>query len=317
MANNKKLKVFIDGQHGTVGLQIRERLKDRPELQIIEIENSLKKDIEEKRKILNQSDIVFLCLPDAVAKESVSLITNPDVKVLDGSTAHRIDNKWVYGIPELNKTQRSTIRESKRITVPGCYASGFILPMHPLVSKGIVPSDYPVSTYAITGYSGGGKEMIASYKENKDSEDYSCRPKNLNLTHKHLPEMQKYGLLDNKPIFTPIVGNFYKGMLVFIPLYKNLLQKNLNQTNLIEFYKEYYKDENFINIFDKELIKTIDSDFISPGSNNNTNNLDILVFENDEQFLIVSRLDNLGKGASGAAVQNMNLLIDVPENTGL
>lgn len=313
-----KKSVFIDGQYGTTGLKIHSRLNKRDDIKIVDIPEHLKKDLKQKEKILNNVDIVFLCLPDDAAKASVSLIKNDKVIVLDPSTAHRTSVDWVYGIPELNKNQRNKISKSKRISVPGCYATGFNICMHPLVTNGIVPSDYPVSCYSITGYSGGGKQMIHDYENKKNNiQEISCRPKNLNLAHKHLPEMKMYGLLDKTPIFTPIVGNFYQGILVFIPLHKSLLLKNFNQINLINFYKNYYKGEQFIKIFDKDKIKNIDDGFISPTDCNNSNNLDILIFENSESILIVTRFDNLGKGASGAAVQNMNIIIGVPENKGL
>ncbi|MGL1891581.1 MAG: N-acetyl-gamma-glutamyl-phosphate reductase [Spirochaetaceae bacterium] len=311
----KQKLVFIDGQFGTVGLQIRNRLKNRKELKLIEISESLKKDITEKKRILNSVDIVFLCLPDEASKQSVSLITNIDVIVLDGSTAFRTDADWVYGIPELHKKQRGNIKRSKRISVPGCYATGFNTLLHPLVKSKILDPDYPVTSYSITGYSGGGTSMIKEYEENSNNDLYSARPKNLDLNHKHLPEMQKYSLLNNRPIFTPIVGKFYNGMLVFIPIYKKLLlNKNID---LIDFYTTYYKDENFINVLQHKEIQDINSDFISPLECNGTNRLDILTFETEDQILLVARLDNLGKGASGAAVQCLNIVLGIDEETGL
>ncbi len=309
--------MFIDGQHGTVGLKIRERLAQRDDIDILEIDSSLRKDRKEKQRLLNEADIVFLCLPDDAARESVSLVTEPHVRILDGSTAHRTHADWAYGIPELHPGQRDLIRQSHRITVPGCYATGFNMLLHPLVSRGIVPSSYQVSTYAITGYSGGGKQMIADFSANGHLPEWAARPKNLNLRHKHLPEMHLYSLLDKAPLFSPIVANFYNGMLVFVPLYKELLLKKWGQAELIAFYQEYYQDEGFLRIIDKPALDSINAEFLSATTCNDSNDLEILVFENDNQIMLVSRLDNLGKGASGAAVQNMNILLGVPENTGL
>lgn len=311
----KVKKVFIDGQYGTVGLQIHDRLKSRKDLEIVKIEEALKKDISEKKRVLNSVDIVFLCLPDEASKESVSLITNENVVVIDGSTAHRTDDNWTFGLPELYQGHRDKIQQSKRISVPGCYSTGFNLLLHPLIREGVLDNSYPVSTYAITGYSGGGNQMISDFQANSDDISYTARPKNLNLKHKHLPEMKKYSMLKHSPIFTPIVGNFYNGMLVFIPIHKSYLKKE--KLNLLEFYSIYYRDETFIHVLEQDLIDKIDSNFISPIDCNGTNNLDIMVFESDEQLLLVSRLDNLGKGASGAAVQCLNIILGVDEDTAL
>lgn len=308
-------RVFIDGQYGTVGLQIHDRLKNRNDLEIVKIEESLKKDLNEKKRILNSVDIVFLCLPDEASKESVSLITNDNVVVLDGSTAHRTNDDWTFGLPELYKGHRDKLKRSKRISVPGCYSTGFNLLLHPLVRSGIIEDNYPVTTYAITGYSGGGNKMITDFQQNQDNPSYTARPKNLNLCHKHLPEMKKYSMLKNRPIFTPIVGNFYNGMLVFIPIHKSYLKDQ--NIKLIDFYTDYYKDESFIHVLQQDNIDEIDSNFISAIDCNGSNNLDIMVFESDEQLLLVSRLDNLGKGASGAAVQCLNIVLGIDESTGL
>jgi N-acetyl-gamma-glutamyl-phosphate reductase len=313
-----KKTVFIDGQHGTTGLKIHDRLKSRDDLELIEIPLDLKKDLKHKSKIINEVDVVFLCLPDDAAKESVSLIRNENVRVLDPSTAHRTASDWVYGIPELNPEQRGKIRVSKRVSVPGCYATGFNMCMHPLVSKGIVPHDYPVSCYSITGYSGGGKQMIQAFENSgNSSQEICCRPKNLNLAHKHLPEMHRYGLLKHEPIFTPIVGNFYRGMLVFIPLYSQLLSSAKSGDEVRSLFQEYYKGEQFVRVALKSEIEDIGDGFVSPIGCNDTNNIDIFVFTRNGHILLVARLDNLGKGASGAAVQNMNIMIGASEDKGL
>lgn len=308
-------KVFIDGHYGTVGLQIYDRLKNRKDLKIIKIDESQKKNINIKREIINSVDIVFLCLPDDAAKESVSLITNKSVIVIDGSTAHRTNSGWVYGIPELYKEQRDNIKSSKRISVPGCYATGFNILLHPLTRSGIISNDSFISSYAITGYSGGGNSMIDEYRLNRDNTSYSARPKNLDLKHKHLPEMKKFLLLDNEPIFIPIVGSFYNGMLVFVPLHKSLI-KNRN-IDLRDFYTSYYSEELFNNVVKREEINSISADFVAPTSCNGTNNLEIMVFEDEDKILLVARLDNLGKGASGAAVQCLNIVLGIDETTDL
>jgi N-acetyl-gamma-glutamyl-phosphate reductase len=313
-----KKKVFIDGSHGTTGLKIHERLAARGDIELITIPVERRKDSEAKRACLNSADIVFLCLPDDAARESVSLITNPAVQVLDASTAHRTAEGWAYGIPELNPGQRAAIKSGGRVSVPGCYASGFCAALHPLVSKGILPPDYPVSSYAITGYSGGGRQMIAAYETGSpDREAICCRPKNLNLVHKHLPEMKKFGLLSQTPIFTPIVGDFFQGMLVFVPLYPTLMTKKMAADDIRSFYSDYYVGEQFIRVAPSAEIAGIADGFLSPTALNGTNMLELFVFGKEDHVLVVARLDNLGKGASGAAVQNMNILMGVPENTGL
>jgi N-acetyl-gamma-glutamyl-phosphate reductase len=313
-----KKTVFIDGQHGTTGLKIHDRLNDRHDLELVDIPIESKKDIKYKSNILNDVDVVFLCLPDEAARESVSLIKNHKVRIIDASTAHRTSSEWAYGIPELNSGQRNIIRGAKRVSVPGCYATGFIMFMHPLVSSGIIPADYPISSYAITGYSGGGKQMIGAFENKANNLQEICsRPKCLNLFHKHLPEMRKYGLLQHVPIFTPIVGNFYKGMLVFIPIYSHLLIKIKQGDGIRSFLKDYYNGEQFVTVVSKTKTEEIGDGFISPIECNDTNNIDLFVFSRTDHILLVARLDNLGKGASGAAVQNMNLMIGAPENKGL
>ncbi|MEN8904671.1 MAG: N-acetyl-gamma-glutamyl-phosphate reductase [Clostridiales bacterium] len=311
-----KYKVFVDGQHGTTGLEIYNRLKKHNKIEFLNIDYSDRRDIEVRKKLINSADIVFLCLPDSAAKESVALIKNPDVRVIDASVAHRINEDWVYGIPELNKNQRLKIHNSNRICVPGCHATGFVTAVAPLISDGIIPKDYPVSFHSITGYSGGGKNMICEYENNSDDSEYKApRQYSLSINHKHLPEMKKYSGLDNKPIFTPIVSNYYKGMAVSIPLFKRLLNKNYTPKQISDFLCDYYKGEHFITV--KPFKENIDMKYFDLTKCNNTNKLDIFVLGNDENILIVTRFDNLGKGASGAAIQNMNIMLGIDETTGL
>ncbi len=313
-----KKTVFVDGQHGTTGLKIRERLADRNDIEITEIPEEKRKDPEARAELLNSVDIAFLCLPDDAARESVNLIKSPSVCIIDGSTAHRVADGWVYGLPELKKGQRDLIKESKRISVPGCHATGFILMLYPLVSQGIVSPDYPVATHAVAGYSGGGKSMIADH-ETEGSPDYirNPRPYSLKLDHKHLPEMTKYPGLTRPPIFNPTVVNVYKGEIISIPLVVSHLEKKLSAADIREVLADYYSDEQFIRVMPFPADEHLKNGFLTFTDCNDTNNLEIFVFGNEDRVLLSARYDNLGKGASGAAVQNMNIVLGVPEETGL
>jgi len=312
-----KYKIFIDGQFGTTGLKIHEMLNTRDDLEILSILEEDKKDLKVKQHLMNQSDLVFLCLPDVASRESVKLITNKKTKVIDASTAHRTKNDWSYGIPELHDTQRETIKNSKRVCVPGCHATGFIMAINPLIRKKIIEKSHKLICHSITGYSGGGKELIDIYeaKENKDKFQ-SQRPYALTLTHKHLPEMKYILDLDTPPLFTPSIGNFKQGMLVMSYLVKEQLSQNVSRKELIELYKEYYKDEQFVDIID-DTIDYLDEGFLDAMKCNDTNRIEISIYENDDYLVLISRLDNLGKGASGAAVQNMNLMLGLDEDLGL
>jgi N-acetyl-gamma-glutamyl-phosphate reductase len=313
-----KPTVFIDGQHGTVGLNIHERLNDRKDIELIEIPVEKRKDPEAKQKLLNEADIVFLCLPDDAARESVSLITNKSVCVIDGSTAHRVTKGWVYGLPELNKDQRTLIKNSKRIVVPGCHATGFISILYPLVSKGIVAPDYPVTSYAIAGYSGGGNTMIADYKSESATDDIkNPRPYSLALNHKHIPEMTKIVGLTQSPLFNPTVVNVYNGEIIFIPLVVRYLKKQLSAADIRTVLAEYYTGERFIKVMPYPPDDYLKDGFMTFTDCNGTNNLEIFVFGDRERVLLSARFDNLGKGSSGTAVQNMNLVLGLPEETGI
>jgi N-acetyl-gamma-glutamyl-phosphate reductase len=312
-----KVKVFIDGQSGTTGLKINERLAKRIDIELLKIEEEKKKDPKAKSEIINSSDIVILCLPDDAAKESVSLVKNPATKVIDTSTAHRVNPDWTYGLPEYEKDQREKIKNSKKVCVPGCHATGFILSLYPLVKNNIISPDYPVVAHSITGYSGGGKKLIEKFEKNQQQSAWrSSRHYALNLMHKHLPEMQKYTHLNHPPFFTPVVGNFYNGMAVGIALHKRLLNKGLNLNNIWEILASYYEGEYFVKVIKPEEI-SLEDGYFDPTACNETNFLEIFVFGNNEQFLILTRFDNLGKGASGAAIQNLNLLCNIDEKIGL
>lgn len=312
-----KYKIFVDGQFGTTGLKIDEMLQGREELEVLKIKEEDKKDIEIKKKFLNEADLVFLCLPDTASKESVKLIENENVKVIDASTAHRTNIEWTYGIPELNLEQREKIKNSKRVCVPGCHATGFIMAMNPLIQKGIVSKSQKLICHSITGYSGGGRGLIDIY-EHPDNKGklQSQRPYALGLDHKHLPEMKYILDLETAPLFTPSVGNFSQGMLVMSYLIKDQLLQKVSKKDIIGLYQEYYQGEHFVKVVE-EYIEYLDDNFLDAMKCNNTNRIEISVYENEEYMVVISRLDNLGKGASGAAVQNMNIMLGLDENRGL
>jgi len=295
-------KVFVDGQEGTTGLQIREKLLARKDIELLEIEPELRKDIKRKTELLNAADIAFLCLPDDAAKESVALVKNPNTIVIDTSTAHRTNAQWAYGLPELSPSHRETVQKSKRIANPGCHATGFLLAVYPLVAKGIIKAEENLSCYSITGYSGGGKKMIAEYKENFDP---SVKPYALGLCHKHLPEMQKIAGLKNPPLFNPILGPYYQGMAVTVSLFPNMLNGMNSFEELRNFLTDYYKNSEFVSIVPAGENPSI----LDPTICNNTNYAKIFVFGREEHGQITVVLDNLGKGASGAAIQNMEIKI--------
>jgi len=308
-----KPKIYIDGREGTTGLQIYERLGNRDDIELLLIDDALRKDVNERKKFINMADVVFLCLPDAAAIEAVSLIENDNVKVIDASTAHRTNPNWAYGFPELSKSQRDVIKNSKRIANPGCHATGFISTVYPLISLGILPKDYPLTCFSLTGYSGGGKKMIAQYEsDDKSSDLYSPKIYGLSLKHKHLPEMTAVTGLETAPVFCPIVDDYYKGMATSITLHNDKLCKKMSSSDIREALAEYYAGEEFISV-----APFTDSGMLESNYNIGTNNLEITVCGSGSQTLITARFDNLGKGASGAAVQNMNILLGVPENTGL
>lgn len=315
-----KYKVYVDGQEGTTGLKINERLAGRTDIEILKIASEKRKDIEARRVLLNEADIVFLCLPDAASREAVSLVENKNTRIIDASTAFRTHEDWVYGLAEMGKEQRELIHKGSRVANPGCHATGFNLGVYPLVKAGIIPNTYPLTAYSVTGYSGGGKKMIEQY-ENSDEQVKkkleSPRFYSLNLTHKHLPEMKKVCGLTNDPLFTPIVGDFYKGMLVSVPLIKSMLSKNVTAKDVQEILANHYAGEHFVKVIPFESAEHLDSGFLNATECNDTNKAEIFVFGRDEQILVISRFDNLGKGASGAAVQNMNIMLGIDERIGL
>ena len=309
-----KTKVYIDGQSGTTGLQIYDRIGQREDLELLRIPEELRHDPDERKKYLNSADIVFLCLPDEGAREAVSFIDNPNVRVIDASTAHRTNPDWTYGYPELSKAQREAIRTSKRVANPGCHATGFISTTAPLVAMGVLPKDYPMSCYSLTGYSGGGKKMIAEYEADGRSELLDAPGiYGLNLQHKHLPEMQTVTGLAYPPVFMPVVDGYYKGMATTIMLQNRLLPGQPSAEEICTKLADYYRDEHFVSVvpFGENDSKLYANKLAG------TNRLEIVVCGHEEQTTVTAVFDNLGKGASGAAVQNMNIMLGLPEETGL
>ncbi len=307
------VNVFVDGQEGTTGLQILDRLAGRLDVKVITIDNDKRKDVKAKTELLNAADIVFLCVPDDVAKQSVSLITNPDVKVIDASTAHRTNPDWVYGFAELTATQAEKIANSKRVANPGCYACGFASLVVPMINSGLLPTDYPVTSFAISGYSGGGKAMIADY-DRADTPHKSARFYGLTGNHKHLPEMQYIAGLAQKPVFTPIVDNFYKGMVVNVPLYVDRLSKPTTVQQVAEQLACYYQGQPLIKVVQnhQDPVTFLDTDSLA-----GKDSMQIFVHGNEHQIILSSRFDNLGKGASGSAIQCMNLMLGTDPTRGL
>ena len=306
-------KVFIDGSAGTTGLRIAERLENRKDIELIKLTEEKRKDTAARKEALNQADIAFLCLPDAAAIEAVSLIENDNTVVLDTSTAHRTNPDWAYGFPELSKESEEKIINSKRIAVPGCHASGFISLIYPLVEKGIIRDDILLSCFSLTGYSGGGKKMIAEYEDAKREELLNApRQYGLAQKHKHLPEMSKITGIENEPAFIPVVDDFYSGMEVTVPIFASQLNDGFTVEDIKAAYKEKYQGPvvNFVDEFDE-------NGFVSANKLSYKDSMEISVSGNEDRILLISRYDNLGKGASGAAVECMNLVLGVDKTTGL
>ncbi|MBR3314803.1 MAG: N-acetyl-gamma-glutamyl-phosphate reductase [Atopobiaceae bacterium] len=309
-----KTKVYIDGQAGTTGLQIFDRIGSREDLELLRIDEDKRHDLDERRKFINAADIVFLCLPDEGAREAVSLVENPETCIIDASTAHRTAEGWTYGFPELSAEQRAAITSSKRIANPGCHATGFISTVAPLVQAGIIPVDYPLTCHSLTGYSGGGKRMIASYEAAERPESLSAPGLyGLTLRHKHLPEMQKVCGLEHAPVFMPVVDDYYKGMATSVMLHNRLLAGSPSASEVREALAQHYAGQRFVSVmpFDSAQATLYANELAG------TNELHIVVCGNDEHTTVTALFDNLGKGASGAAVQNMNIALDIDEATGL
>ncbi len=313
----KKFRAFVDGQEGTTGLRIHEYLAQRDDIEVLRIDADKRKDATERARLLNAADVAFLCLPDAAAREAAALVTNPSTCLIDASTAHRTLSTWAFGLPELAPDQRDRIRASKRIANPGCHATAFILLLRPLVDAGLVPAALPVTATSITGYSGGGKKMIEQYEAGGDASLDSPRPYGLTLAHKHVPEMQAHTGLTARPIFMPIVGKFYKGLSVHVPLDFSQLAPGTIAEKLHAAFATRYAGERFIRVMPLRDPDTLEHGFFDVQACNDTNRVDIFVFANETQAIVMARLDNLGKGASGAAVQAMNVHLGLDEGLGL
>lgn len=307
-------KVFIDGREGTTGLEIYDRLSKRTDIELLLIDEDKRKDTNERKKLINMADIVFLCLPDAAAREAVALLDNSNTRIIDASTAHRTAEGWAYGFPELSKEKRKAIESGRLVANPGCHATGFISSVYPLRAMEILPDGYPLTAYSLTGYSGGGKKLIAEYEDaGRDVRHESHRIYGTNLNHKHLPEMQKVCNLKHPPVFSPILGDFYRGMATTIMLENSLLSGKPTALEIHSRLSEYYKDEYFVQVAPFGG----DEPYIYASTLGGTNFLRLIVCGNSEQTTVTALFDNLGKGASGAAVQNMNIMLGFDEKAGL
>ena len=304
-------KVFIDGNQGTTGLRLYDRLKERDDIKIITIDEDLRKDKDERRRLINMSDIAFLCLPDDASRESVSLCDNENTVIIDTSTAHRTLPEWAYGFPELSGSHRSKIKNSKRIAVPGCHASGFISIVYPLIASGIMPKDYPCVCHSLTGYSGGGKKMINQYENEKTNDLFAPRQYGLSQNHKHLKEMKAITGLESEPIFTPIADDYYSGMSTSVPVFTRLLG-GVTLREVHDMFSQFYSDAKLISV-----LPLSDTAFISANEMSGKDSMKIFISGNDDRIFITSIFDNLGKGASGAAVQCMNISMGIDETAFL
>ena len=312
-----KTKVFIDGSEGTTGLRIHERLDNRDDIELLTIAPELRKDPAERSRLINSSDITFLCLPDSAAREAVALVTNPNTRIIDASTAHRTEAGWAYGFPELSAKHREAIRTGKRNANPGCHASGFISLVYPLIAGGILPADYPVASFSLTGYSGGGKKMIAQYEaSDRDAELDAPREYGLSQQHKHLKEMRLITGLSRAPLFTPIVSDYYSGMVVNVPLYTDLLNTTQTPESLQAFFTDYYANEPFVKVMPLGAESEM-SGFLSGNHLSGYDGMQIYITGNENRIQLSSVFDNLGKGASGAAIQCFNIMTGCDETKGL
>ncbi len=305
--------IFIDGQEGTTGLQIFDRLSARDDIELLTIPESRRKDPSARKERMNAADLVFLCLPDAAAIEAVALVDNPDTRIIDASTAHRTQDGWAYGFPELSPSHRDAIRDCKRIANPGCHATGFISSVYPLVAAGLIPDSVPLTCFSLTGYSGGGKKMIAQYEGEKTGGMFSPRLYGLNLHHKHIPEMQLHCALKHAPLFCPVVDDYYKGMATTVMLPHGLLKAGTSAHDIYDALAAHYAEEKLVHVAPFGW----DEPMIDANAMAGRDSLLLIVNGGEEQTIVTALFDNLGKGASGAAVQNMNLALGFEETKGL
>ena len=312
-----KTKIFIDGSEGTTGLRIYERFEGRDDVELLKISSELRKDVNERKRLINESDITFLCLPDAAARESVSLVENENVKIIDTSTAHRTEEGWAYGFAELSQGHRDAIENGKRIAVPGCYATGFISLVYPMIAKGLMPKEYPVSAFGLSGYSGAGKKVIAAYEDKDRPVDFDA-PREYALTqeHKHLKEMQKITGLAKAPLFSPIICDYYSGMVMSVPLYTEMLNGVKSVEDVHKMFTEFYAGEKFIKVMPLDAEAGV-GNMLAGNACSGWDGLRIFVTGNGDRIVLSSQFDNLGKGASGAAIQCLNIMLGCAEDKGL
>lgn len=318
MVIRMKTKIFIDGSEGTTGLRIHERFAGREDIEVMPIEPELRKDAGERKRLINSADVVFLCLPDAAARESVGLVENEKVRVIDTSTAHRTEEGWAYGFPELSAGHRKAIASGKRVAVPGCHATGFISLVYPLVARKALTEDYLFSAFSLTGYSGGGKKMIAQYEgEERCVELKAPREYALLQNHKHLKEMKGIVGLAREPLFSPIVADYYSGMVVSVPVYGEFLRGYSGADGVREFLKGYYEGQKFIKVMEAGAEEALEGGMMAGNGCSGWDGLRIYVTGNEDRIVLNAQFDNLGKGASGAAIQCLNLMLGCEEDKGL
>ena len=310
--------VFIDGQAGTTGLEISQRLSERSDIELMRIDPARRKNPAARQELMQAADLTILCLPDDAAVEAVRL-AGSGARILDASTAHRTSREWVYGCPELCEKQRRLISDARLVSNPGCYPQGFLLLVRPLMEEGLLEADALLSVFGLSGYSGGGRALVEQYQafSPDQAEGWNTRPYALGLAHKHLPEMQHFSGLRHPPLFTPTVANYYRGMLIELPLHQAQLARAASGADLARLLAERYADEPFVEVFEFRPESLLNDGFLDPTATNCSNRIQLMVFGNDRQFLLLARYDNLGKGASGAAVQNLNLMLGLEEQLGL
>ncbi len=312
-----KTKIFIDGSEGTTGLRIYERFEGRDDIELLKIDSELRKDVNERKRLINESDVTFLCLPDAAAMEAVSLVENDNVVIIDASTAHRTNEGWAYGFPELSAGHKEGIKNGKRIAVPGCYATGFISLVYPMIAQGLLPADYPVSAFGLSGYSGAGKKVIAAYESEERPIDFDA-PREYALTqqHKHLKEMKKITGLAKEPLFSPIICDYYSGMVMSVPFYTDMLHNVKGVEDVHAMLSKFYEGQKFVKVMPLDA-QAGEGNMLAGNGCSGWDGLKIFVTGNEERIVLSSQFDNLGKGASGAAIQCLNIVLGCEEDKGL
>ncbi|MEM1231181.1 MAG: N-acetyl-gamma-glutamyl-phosphate reductase [Pseudomonadota bacterium] len=316
MSTGSPARIFIDGQAGTTGLQITQRLAARRDVELLTLEDAQRKDPASRRDAMAAADVTLLCLPDSAVAEAVALAPQ-DARILDASSVHRVHDDWVYGLPELGATQRERLRTARRVSNPGCYPQGLILLLRPLFAAGLLRPAQARIYQAVSGYSGGGRSMIEHFEAQPPGAPLPTRSYALDLTHKHVPEMQRYTGLTHAPLFLPSVGHFRQGMTGFVPLFASDFERSTSVAELTTLLGAHYRDEPFVHVIAVNAEDPREAGFLDPTHRNNSNDIDLMVFGNEQQYLLCARYDNLGKGAAGAAVQNLNLMLGRSETDGL